>query len=149
MKIFFNVSFLLVFALFSNLTFADGVRGKITIALVGAKPAGSSASSTCQLFYTFNNQTGLNITSMTLQPTFKESDGSIIGTNYLNSKRLKNSENVDAANYMDTPCNKVKTVKLNPIFLLFVDGKSRRDLFDSVYDNIIVSSKVSGVNFVK
>jgi hypothetical protein len=143
---FFNISFILVFALFSNLTFADGIKGKLTIELNGSKSMGKY----CQLFYTFNNQTGFNITGLNFKTSFKESDGSIIGKNFLMVDRLKNAVNVDTDQYvMESSCNEVKTVKLNPIFLLFVDGDSRRDLFDMVENNIIVSSKVSGVSFVK
>jgi hypothetical protein len=144
---FFNISFILVFALFSNLTFADGIKGKLTIELNGSK---SMMGKYCQLFYTFNNQTGFNITGLNFKTSFKESDGSIIGKNFLMVDRLKNAVNVDTdQNVMESSCNEVKTVKLNPISQLIVDGDYRSDLFDMVEDNIIVSSKISGVSFVK
>lgn len=105
---------------------------------------------TCSIYWAVQNKTGLNITYLSLESSFKEADGSIIVKQKLLTERIKNGESVDADNKIhDTPCSKIKTIKLGSISNLKVDGNIRNDLKDKVEDVMVPSSKVSGVSVVK
>jgi hypothetical protein len=120
--------------------------GQIKIILQSVKKAGKN---TCELFFEIENKTSYNITSMNFTTTFRGNNNSILGMNILQTKILPPNVKVDGRQYaMDIPCSNIKNLKLNPLELLFVDGKSRRDLLDSV-NSLITTSSASDVKFDK
>jgi hypothetical protein len=122
-------------------------NSSLKIELYSMKVPGTNTAA-CELFWNITNQTGLNITTINFQTVLKEADGSILNSMSFQTARLKNEEEVSFRSLVGNPCQEIKTIKFGPVFLLFVDGKSRRDLMSRVGDSVVFTSKVNAAKVI-
>jgi len=118
----------------------------LNIRLVQMRQEGS-----CKLYWEAENQTGLNITHLSLNVAYKDSGGMTLYDNTLILERIQPGKTVENSLYASSKCAEIKTVKFTKVSTLKTDDKFRQ--LDSAFMNKFdaatsYSSKVSGVKVI-
>lgn len=122
--------------------------GKITITLLSSKDSRES----CKIFWSVNNSTKQNITTIDFDPTYKERDGTILGKFIFQAQRLKGGATVEGYSRMNgTKCSEIAQIKLNGMHSVQVDGDrvTSNALFNTIENSIAVTSNIGNTSFVK
>jgi TPR repeat protein len=118
---------------------ATSSKDNLLFKLLSVEKAGTRS---CRFKWEFLNNTKHNITTVTLQPIFKENDGTILGKNNLTANNLKKGKTVtdDGLGPSEVSCESIAEIVFNGVMLVFVDGESRRDLYAEVNSALVFES---------